>query len=136
MNEQAQEILSPWEGAEVIHSYSRAQALEDGFLIDLSVWAKEAGFKFPLAVTQGVMSVLSPLPEIQAQGENLVGRVWDMLNILRHAIRTAKRTDEVHFAPLFTMQAGRKPEPVQLWAKCGPGDMGEPVISVMLEGED
>jgi hypothetical protein len=35
-----------WEKMEVIHSYSRTQALEDGVLVDISPLAKEAGFKF------------------------------------------------------------------------------------------
>jgi hypothetical protein len=31
---------------------------------------------------------------------------------------------------------GQKAEPVELWAKCGPGDNAEPVITVMLKGGD
>jgi hypothetical protein len=38
----------------VIHAYSRANAIEDGVLIDVSSVAKEAGFKIPVAVTSGV----------------------------------------------------------------------------------
>ena len=35
----------------VISSYSRAQAIEDGVLIDVSEMAREAGFKHPVALT-------------------------------------------------------------------------------------
>lgn len=38
----------------VIHSYSRAQAIEDGVLVDVSSMAKEAGFIWPVAVTAAV----------------------------------------------------------------------------------
>jgi hypothetical protein len=48
------------EGWEVISSYSRRDALEDGVLVDVSEFAKEAGFKWPLAVTRGVWAILEP----------------------------------------------------------------------------
>jgi hypothetical protein len=32
-----------WDDAEVIYAYTRAQALEDGVLVDVSEMAKEAG---------------------------------------------------------------------------------------------
>jgi hypothetical protein len=35
----------------VISSYTRAQAIEDGVLIDASNMAREAGFKWPVALT-------------------------------------------------------------------------------------
>ncbi len=125
-----------WEGVEVIHAYTRAQALEDGVLIDLSDVAREAGFKFPVAVTQGVWAVLDPTKELEAVGQDLTGRAWDMLTILRHAIRRASDTDEIHFAPLFLREPGKMVEHVEMWAKCGPGDDAEPVITVMLRGEN
>ena len=120
----------------VIHAYTRAQALEDGVLADISPWAREAGFKYPVAVTSGVWNILEPSKELQADGQDTAGRAWDLLTILRHEIRRAARADEVHFAPLFVLKPARKPEPVAMWAKCGPGDDGEPVITVMLKGED
>lgn len=58
MNEQEQTAVNPWADAEVISVYTRAQALEDGVLVDLTDWAREAGFKIPVAVTQGVWSVV------------------------------------------------------------------------------
>lgn len=125
-----------WHGVEVIHAYTRAQALEDGVLADISDLAREAGFKFPVAVTQGVWEVLNPTKELQEAGQDLNGRTWDLLTILRLAIRKAASPDEVRFAPLFIRKAGQAAEPVTMWAKCGPGDEGEPVITVMLRGED
>lgn len=125
-----------WDGAEVISVYTRAQALEDGVLIDLTQWAREAGFTLPVAVTQGVWGVLTPSKELEAEGQDVAGRAWDMFTILRLAIRRAGETDTVYFAPLFTREAGRAAEAVEMWSKCGPGDHGEPVITVMLRGED
>jgi len=125
-------ITTGWEDAEIIHAYSRQDALQDGVLVDVSKWSREAGFRFPVAVTRGVWGVLEPSRELEAEGQDLAGRAWDLLTILRHAIRCASRTDEVRFAPLFVLKPGRRAEPVAMWAKCGPGDDGEPVITAML----
>jgi hypothetical protein len=43
-----------WDDAEVIYAYTRAQAIEDGVLIDVSSVASEAGIKFPVAMTRTV----------------------------------------------------------------------------------
>lgn len=136
MNQQGKESAGLWDGAEIISVYTRAQALEDGVLVDITELAREAGFKFPVAVTQGVWGVLNPTEELMTEGQDINGRAWDLLTILRHAIRNGSGTDEVHFAPLFVRKAGLPPEPVEMWSQCGPGDQGEPVITVMLEGED
>ncbi|HEV8714223.1 MAG TPA: DUF6573 family protein, partial [Candidatus Binatia bacterium] len=40
--------------AEIISLYTRSQAIEDGFLVDVSVLARESGFKWPVAVTRRV----------------------------------------------------------------------------------
>ena len=39
---------------ELISTYTRAQAIDDGVLIDVSDVAREAGLKYPTAVTQAV----------------------------------------------------------------------------------
>jgi len=119
--------------AEVISRYTREEALEDGVLVDLSEIAKEAGFKYPLAVTAGVFEVLN---DTRVQGQDLNGRAWDMLNILRFAIRASRGGAVLKFAPLFLSPESRQPQPVKMWSQCGPGDDAEPVITVMLEGED
>ena len=123
---------NPFEDAEIISKYSRKQALEDGVLADISEMAKEAGIKYPVAVTEGVFQILN---DMQVPGQDFKGRTWDMLMIFRMSTKSAGG-DEIHFAPLFLMEGKNKPEPVQMWAKCGPGDDMEPVITIMLEGED
>ena len=125
-----------WKDAEVISAYSRRDALEDGVLVDLSDLAREAGFKYPLAVTQGVWAVLNPTKALEAAGQDMTGRAWDMLTILRYAIKSAACLDEVRFAPLFLREPGQKVESVEMRAKCGPGDDAEPVITVMLLAGD
>lgn len=136
MSEQEKESAGLWDDAEVISVYTRAQALEDGVLVDITELACESGFKFPVAVTQGVWGVLNPTKELESEGQSWKGRAWDMLTILRFAIQRAERTDAVYFAPLFIQKPGRSPVAVELWAKAGPGDAGEATITVMLRTED
>jgi len=117
----------------VIYSYSREQAIEDGVLADVSELAKEAGFKFPAAITAGVYALLNE----KAEGQDFTGRAWDMFTILKYEIKNAEPgQDTIYFAPLFVRAGGWASEPVKLWSKCGPGDNAEPVLTIMLEGED
>ena len=40
--------------ADVVHTYSRAQMLQDGFLLDVTDEARQAGFRVPVAVSRAV----------------------------------------------------------------------------------
>ena len=50
---------------EPISIYTRAQAIEDGVLVDVSESAREAGFKFPVAVTRTVWDCYV-VPDVRA----------------------------------------------------------------------
>ena len=125
---------------EPIAVYTRTQAIGDGVLVDLMQpetvgLVREAGFKFPLAMTVGafaatVAEIGKPLPE----GQDIRGRLWDVLWMLTYAIRSAGSTDRVRFR--VSVWNGRRRDEVKLWSLCGPGDGGEPVVTIMLEGED
>ena len=52
---------------EVIYSYTRAQAIEDGVLADASKMAREAGFRIPVAISTGVLGYVTPT---EAQKKN------------------------------------------------------------------
>lgn len=124
---------------EVIFSYSRANALEDGVLIDISKAAAtiEAGICIPVAVTKGVFDILEPDADLKSEGQTFDGRLWDLWTIFKYELRRKGRdADEIHFAPLFLTDKRQDPVPVKMWAKCGPGDNFEPVITIMFEGED
>lgn len=49
---------SPFFGAEVMSTYGRAQAIEDGFLVDVTPQGKRVGFDGPTCVTREVWSRL------------------------------------------------------------------------------
>ncbi|MCP4580570.1 MAG: hypothetical protein GY839_03060 [candidate division Zixibacteria bacterium] len=124
------------ENAKIIYAYTRTQAIDDGVLDDVSKLAKEAGFKFPVAVTCGLWAeVIKPDEASKAIGQSETGRLWDILMILRVAIRKSDNTDIILFSPLFVFN-GEQPIAKQLKAVCGPGDDFEPVITIMLPNED
>ncbi len=122
---------------QVIHTYTRAQAIADGVLVDVSKLASEAGFRFPVAVTAGVWAECVAVPE-GLTGQDEKGRLFDILVMLHFAITRYKGdTERLDFA-LHVRNDEREGDPplVQLYALCGPGDDAEPVITVMLPTED
>ena len=126
----------PFEDAPVIFSYSRAQAIEDGVLIDLSEWAAELGFRYPVACTAAVwQGHVVPAGELRELGQSERGRAHDLLWMLLCAIRRNSRDDRVAFEVLF-LQTPRRHVTVTFKAVCEPGDEGEPVITIMLPQED
>jgi hypothetical protein len=123
--------------SEVIFAYTRAQALADGVLVDASDLAHEAGFVFPVALTEALYhSFIVPALDLVAEGQSIQGRLWDLLFVLRFAIAKARDTDTILFKVLFLMSAGSTPISIDLKAICGPGDDGSPVLTVLLPGED
>jgi hypothetical protein len=126
-----------FENADLIHSYSRADAIRDGVLIDVSAVAREAGFKYPVALTAAAWArCVAVPPGILCQDE--AGRLWDVLTMLRWAVRGSKdAAPEIRFG-VHVRNDNRDGTPplVRLKALCGPGDQGEPVITVMMPEED
>jgi hypothetical protein len=69
-------------------------------------------------------------------GQSTKSRLWDVLTMLRFAIRSHRDTDRVHFKVSVNVKGDGKHETVSLWALIGPGDTAAPVLTIMLEGED
>ena len=124
--------------ADVIASYSRAQAIDDGVLVDVSETAREAGFRYPVALTCGAWAELVAWDDANAAVQDEAGRLWDVLWMARAAIArssgrrrvtaTLRRVENRPDATAATVAA--------FVAECGPGDDLEPVITLMLPGED
>jgi len=122
---------------DVIYSYTRAQALADGVLVDAGPIAREAGYRWPVALTAGLYNgFIVPSPRLIDEGQSATGRLWDLLMVLRHTIIKASDSSRVAFQVLFLMTPETEPELVDLVAVCGPGDDGSPVLTVMLPNED
>lgn len=121
---------------DVIFRYTRAQAIEDGVLIDVTDTARECGFRLPVALSAGAWAdCITVHPK--AEGQDEMGRLWDVLNVLRFAIqgRQGQPSNRVDFKVYIQQSAGHG-EDIALYALCGPGDDAEPVITVMLPNED
>ena len=125
-----------FDAADVIYRYTRKQAIEDGVLIDVSEVAPEAGFVIPVALTAGAWAeAIVSDEEALRYGQTPAGRLWDVLWMLRCAIKASNGpTDEMHFTVIVADDETRRE--VQLKALCGPGDNAEPVITILLPHED
>lgn len=66
---------------DVIHQYSRAQAIEDGFLIDVTETAREAGISFPTALSAAVWKCCVIVPE-KVNWRDERDRLWEVLTML------------------------------------------------------
>ena len=128
---------------DVVYRYTRAQAIDDGVLIDLTDLAKETGFRIPVACTAAVWhEYIVPSEELEEPGQSERGRAHDMLWILFNAIRQADAdTDRLLFKVIFLMPSqcrGRREcrDTGTLNSLCGPGDEGEPVLTILLPSED
>jgi hypothetical protein len=130
------EIMSEMFGPDdSIHSYTRAQALADGVLVDVSSVAREAGIRHPVALTRAVWERCVRVPPgVVFQDES--GRLWDMVWMLRHALGNAKGGRIAFALHVRNDNRDRTPPLVRLKALCGPGDHGEPVITVLMPDED
>ena len=118
---------------EVIFSYSRAQAIEDGVLIDTGAIAQEAGFHYPVALTAAAWNLCVAVPE-SCPWQDERGRLWDVLNVLR--VNARRRSSSTVAFSVLVQNDPSGPQLITLQAVCSPGDDLEPVITVMLPGED
>jgi hypothetical protein len=119
---------------DLIYTYTRQEAIEDGVLVDVSETAKEAGFKYPVAVTRSIWNeIIEPDAIAQTHGEDAPGRLWDVLWMLKCASRNSSGDTLIY--SLLATKDGRK-HIRKLKAVCSPGDMPEPVITIMLPEED
>ena len=144
--------MNTTEEADLIHAYTRRQAIEDGEQIDVSEWATDDGFKWPVYMTRGAFAATITrgghwvpdddptqpdrlcLPACQDER----GRAHDVFWLLRVAIRRIGTTVEVPFS--VQVQCGEnclKRERVDLLAQSGPIDIDNAngCITIMLPEE-
>lgn len=135
----------------VIYRYTRAQALADGVLVDVSNAAAEAGFRVPVALTHAAWDDCVEWKDDDTRRQtpqNESGRLWDVLWMACCAIASLRRAPESgrsreNFPTLYyrlfrVPRGGRamRPREVTLKVVSGPGDEGEHVITIMLPHED
>ena len=121
-----------WSDADVICTYSRAQAIEDGVLVDANAGdfaeVTRQHFKVPVAMTAGVFSLIENAVKGRS-GCDYKG-VWHDICWIAKTTGQRSNGSDIHFRVLI---AGRLRD---LWCRCGPGDTLDPVLTFMCEGED
>jgi hypothetical protein len=149
---------------EVIHVYSRRQAIEDGVLVDceqapMGEMCRQL-MKWPLAMTTTAFHrYVWPIDEEAnlPPGQSLEGRFWDVVWMFRAAVKgrvPARQIDPskllFDFYCIVADPALWPNERLDATARCGPegmrlvtmkavsgpGDDGEPVMTFMLPEED
>lgn len=83
---------------EVISSYTREQALEDGVLVDVTEWASSdhgflGGFTCPVALTQALWADIEAIPKSLEGIADVRGRAHDVLWMASLAVRSMIKRD-------------------------------------------
>jgi len=135
---------------DVIFSYTRAQAIADGALVDVTEMAKETGFKWSVAITRSAWEDCVEWSDDDSERQvyqDESGRLWDVLWTAISAIRLAANNTRkgipqdpsIMFFELYRVPRDGKsvrPRMTRLKLVAGPGDNAEPVITIMLPDED
>jgi hypothetical protein len=127
---------------DVIDAFSRADAITAGVLVAVpDDLARETGFRYPVALTSAAWEDCVAWSDADNRRKGTVqdetGRLWEVLWMAKCAIRRSPGTAEALFR-LYRVPRdgrGRAGRPIRLKAVCGPGDEGEPVITIMQRGE-
>ncbi len=119
---------------EVIYTYTRAQALADGVLVDVSEMAREAGFRHPTVITADLHAALTPNARERSYGQSYEGRLWDVLFLAaltaRRSIWGSQAVFDVRMAVCLGNRGRLRRRNLHLWLVIGAGDNFEPVITI------
>ncbi len=142
MNNETNETSMASVFGEVISTYTRAEAIADGGLVDVSSMAREAGLCIPVAVTAAVWEdciVWTERDNAHQTYQDQSGRLWDVLFMAAQAAKAcAANNDRLQFQLYRVPRDGCSTEPTLMTLKLmvGPGDQGEPVTTILLPNED
>ncbi len=129
---------------DVIYTYTRSQAVADGFQIDVTKTAAEAGIRFPVFITRGVYEQCVAVPPGVTEGrcgshQDEAGRLWDVVWMLRFAIIRAKPGTSRLTVALYVRNSDKHPARLMSpRATAGAVDVDDPApaITVLLPDED
>jgi len=121
----------------VIYSYTRSQAIADGFQVEVSKVAREAGIRFPIFLTRAVYDNYVTIPA-GITGQDEAGRLWDIVWMTRFAIRKSQPGQTRLPVALYVRNDNQRARLIKLIATCGPLDIDDPqpAITIMMPDED
>ncbi len=116
--------------------YGRADALDDGALIDVTPKAQQAGFRAPVALTRAAWDLCVAVSSAADRaGYDEVSRLFDVLWTLRRVIvRQQGVGAELVFEVIGIGETGY-PQRYALRARVGPDDERRPVVTILLATE-
>ena len=120
---------------DLVHTYTRAEALEDGILVDLNQFipVNESGYKYPVACTRTVWEIIEKAVKNKKHGNDHKGIIWDILNMSRMNQKKRWETGAL-FQVLITGAAHRTIFMFKI--ECEAGDDLAPVFTISLPDED
>ena len=136
------ESTTAFDWGEPISVYTRAQAIEDGCLVDVTETAAEAGWRWPVAVTRAVWEACCEWNDEDTERQthqDVTGRLWDVVYMGMIWVKKSVRNEStIPFSLLQIPRGGkaRKPKNVVLKAAVSGGDNGEPVVTILFPDED
>jgi hypothetical protein len=135
MNEQNRNVTDVF--GPVLYTYSRSQAVADGLQVEVSKVAEEAGIRFPVFLTSAVYDSFVRVPP-GVTGQDEAGRLWDVVWMLRFAIRKAQPGQARLPFALYVRNDNKAPRLIKLVAMCGALDIDDPqpAITILLPNED
>jgi hypothetical protein len=125
----------------IIDAYTREDMHDDGLLVDVTATAKEAGWKYPVALSSALMSAISTIPANSC--EDAKGRLWDVLNMARSAAKGHIHSEVSKLSNggqmirfhLSMRTVGSRRQIYYVKAVVGPGDTLDPVVTMFADDE-
>ena len=114
---------------------NRQQAIQAGFLIDVSMDAQKLGLTFPVTVTKPLWEV-GIAPDESISEEEKTPRLRDVLMAFR--LRIASQTTLsplIDFPAMLAMPPGGVPQPVPLFALIQPDEQNRAAATLLLPNE-
>ena len=121
---------------------SRRDRLARGELVDVSPFARTAGFRVPVALTRDAwaagIDISGDRSPVERSGQAVRQRAVEMLSHALQAVRRASDSDAVQFnlyRPTGNCEGkaiGRLAIRDHFLVRCEPGDLGEPVVTISL----
>lgn len=114
---------------------NRQQAIQDGFLIDVSTDAQKLGLTFPVTVTKPLWEV-GIAPDQSISEEEKTQRLRDVLMAFRLRIASqATLSPLIDFPAMLSMPPGEVPQPVPLFALIQPDEQNRAMATLLLPNE-
>jgi hypothetical protein len=132
-SDKAPEVRSDIPASQLITN--RQQAIQAGFLIDVSLDAQKLGLTFPVTVTKPLWEV-GIAPTESMSEEEKTERLRDVLMAFRLRIASqATLSPLIDFPAMLAMPPGGVPQPVPLFALIQPDEQNRAAATLLLPNE-